>query len=230
MRAFHRVLAKRLAGSWPLSERQKAFLLGDSLADNIWLLRSVIDYHKERFKGLNVTFVDVSKAFDSVSHQSIVLAAGRMGTPGLLLRYLSNLCRDNTVRLKWAGSMSGRLPVGRGVRQGDPLSPILFNGVMDWVLSALDPGMGVAAGGAKANHLAFADDVVLLTHTRLGMSAIFRQLSQSLENVGLTMNARKCASFTIVGVGKRSMTCYCDSTSYLVDRGVEVRGMSVDGF
>ena len=39
MRAFHRVLAKRLAGSWPLSGRQKAFLQGDGLADNIWLLR-----------------------------------------------------------------------------------------------------------------------------------------------------------------------------------------------
>ena len=59
------------------------------------------------------------------------------------------------------------------------------------------------------------------------MSAIFRQLSQSLENVGLTRNARKCASYTIVGVGKRK-TWYCDSTSYLVDRGVEVRGMAVD--
>lgn len=51
VRAFHRVLAKRLAGSWPLSERQKAFLQGDGLADNIWLLRAVIEYHKERAKG-----------------------------------------------------------------------------------------------------------------------------------------------------------------------------------
>ena len=189
----------------------------------------MIDYHKERFKGLNVTFVDVSKAFDSVSHQSIVLAAGRLGTPGLLLRYLSNLCEGNTVCLKWAGSMSRRLPVGRGVRQGDPLSPILFNGVMDWVLSALDLGMGVEAEGAKANHLAFADDVVLLTRIRLDMSKIFGQLSQSLERVGLMLNAKKCASHSIVGDGK-SKSWYCDPTSYLVDLGTEVRGMSVDGW
>ena len=59
------------------------------------LLHSVIDYHKGRVKELNVTYVDVSKAFDS-----IVLAAGRLGMPGLLLRYLSNLCKRNTVCLK----------------------------------------------------------------------------------------------------------------------------------
>ena len=40
-------------------------------------------------------------------------------------------------------SLSGEIVVGRGVRQGDPLSSLLFKYVMDWVLSDLDHQLGV---------------------------------------------------------------------------------------
>jgi hypothetical protein len=54
----------------------------------------------------------------------------------------------------------------RGVRQGDPLSGLLFNYVMDAVLSRLDPEMGVKLSPSIIlNHLAFADDVALIAES-----------------------------------------------------------------
>jgi len=56
-----------------------------------------------------------------------------------------------------------------GVRQDDCLSPFLLNYVMDWVLSELDPQLGVTLEGSlRLNHLAFADDVSLLSETKVG--------------------------------------------------------------
>lgn len=64
------------------------------------------------------------------------------------------------MRLKVEKSFSEPISVRRDVKQGDPLSPLLFNYVMDWVLSELDPQLGVSLEDKwNLNHLAFADDV-----------------------------------------------------------------------
>jgi len=49
---FHRLVAHRAERSLPLSPRQKAFREGDVLADNVWILRSIIDDCKTRHRPL----------------------------------------------------------------------------------------------------------------------------------------------------------------------------------
>ena len=78
---LHRLLAYRAETALPLGSRQKAFREGDGLADNVWILRFIIDDYKARHRPLCVTFVDVRKAFDSVSHESTVQSAERIGFP-----------------------------------------------------------------------------------------------------------------------------------------------------
>ena len=67
---------------------------GDGMADLIWLLKTIICQHQSMLNLLNIAFLDVKKVFDSVSHQILLLAAGRMGVPPLLLGYLGKLYRD----------------------------------------------------------------------------------------------------------------------------------------
>jgi hypothetical protein len=90
-------------------------------------------------------FIDVAKAFDSVSHFAIVAAAKRVGVPDRLLRYIERLYDGGATRVKSGSQMGSAFVVGRGVRQGDPLSPLLFNYVMDFVLFCLDPNLGIAS-------------------------------------------------------------------------------------
>ena len=62
----------------PLSDRQKAFRSGDGLAENVVLLKGIIKHHTDNNLPLNVVFLDIAKAFDSVSYQSILIAARRI--------------------------------------------------------------------------------------------------------------------------------------------------------
>ena len=77
VRCFHRILAQRMQIHLPFSTRQKAFRTGNGMADSVWFIQAVIKHHQDSLRPLNVAFVDVKKAFDSVSHQSILVAAAR---------------------------------------------------------------------------------------------------------------------------------------------------------
>ena len=67
------------------------------------------------------------KAFDSVSHRSILVAAARLRLPPPFLGYIRELY-SNAVT-------TGPISLGRGVKQGDPLSIHLFNAVIDMCLA-----------------------------------------------------------------------------------------------
>ena len=148
-RCFHRILAKRMETFLPFNIRQKAFRAGDGTAESVWFLQQLIQKHKDQLSPLNVAFVDVKKAFDSVSHQSIILAAKRLGAPPPLLSYLTELYSDAWTSIRAGGERSEAIRSGRGVRQGDPMSPHLFNAVIDWVIQDLDPSIGALIGDGR---------------------------------------------------------------------------------
>ena len=84
-RAFHRLLADILSRILEFTSRQRAFVKGDGIADNVFFLRCLLRDMCEEVKPLSLAFLDVSKAFDSVLHESLLLAVKRMGCLGPLL-------------------------------------------------------------------------------------------------------------------------------------------------
>ena len=76
---------------------------------------------------MHLAFLDVRKAFDSVSHDSLMIASRRAGIPPPLLKYIENFYTRSTTRLKVGGKLSEPIRVTQGVKQWDPLSGILFN-------------------------------------------------------------------------------------------------------
>ena len=73
-RVSHRLLAGRLSGLLEFNSRQWAFVKADGIADNVFLLRCLLRDRCDALEPLSVAFLDVSKAFDSVSHASLLLA------------------------------------------------------------------------------------------------------------------------------------------------------------
>ena len=232
VRCFHNILAKRLETLCPPSLRQKAFRSGDGICENIETFKAVLKHAQDpkRPRDLYLTFLDVRKAFDSVSHESIVKAAERAGVPPPLLAYIRNLYQKATTRLKVGGVLSDPVRVGQGVRQGDPLSPILFNFVIDWALAEIDPEMGYKLdvenrdGCQKINHLAFADDMVLLAQSKEGLQRQIDLFSNHLAGSGLFLNPKKCKTIGITVVGQRENHSWVYNT-----RGfAKVGGIKID--
>ena len=197
LRLFHRILTARMMNNLPFSNRQKAFRKGDGIAQNLITIKSIIERSQKKLTSLSLAFLDVQKAFDSVNHSTIITACRRMGIPNMLLSYIRNLYQGSTTRLRIRNKLSPEILINRGIRQGDPLSVPLFLAVMDWVTSNLDPGIGVSMGEAKINHLAFADDLVILSTTDKGLQQQMDRIIEGLSQCGLNINPKKCATFRL---------------------------------
>ncbi|NWR53758.1 PO21 protein, partial [Regulus satrapa] len=73
-----------------------------------------------------------------------------------------------------------------GVKQGDPMSPLLFNIALDPLLCKLEAeGCGFQQGGTKVTAMAFADDLVLLSDSWEGMKTNIRILETFCDLTGL---------------------------------------------
>jgi hypothetical protein len=102
--------------------------------------------------------LDDAKAFDTTPHEAILRAMSSQGYDSHSFALIRDMYTDICTRICSTGSF---IPLERGVKQGDPLSPLLFNMVMDPLLG--DPQMkGFRLGGHEIGALAFADDIVMM--------------------------------------------------------------------
>ena len=109
---------------------------------------------------LFIAAVDYGKAFDSVEHASIWSALREQGVDVRYVQLLANLYEDQVGHVSIGSVISKPFKVGRGTKQGDPLSPALFNAVLEKVLREIQlawrkKGYGIALG---------AEDTEILTN------------------------------------------------------------------
>lgn len=90
----------------------------------------------------------------------------------------------------------------RGVKQGNPMSPILFNIAMEHVLKKLDRNIGVELEGTRLNHIAYADDVVLLAGTASGLQCLVDTFGIHAYKANLEVNTDKTLVTAIVAHGR----------------------------
>jgi hypothetical protein len=178
-----------------------------------------------------LVFLDVRKAFDSVSHDTIVLAMRRLGCPDPFLSYIRDLYSRSSTVIEHNGERSAPIFTRRGVKQGDPLSPFMFNAVIDWAFSSLDEHVGFSFGHVRVNNLGYADDVALLSDTRAGLRSQLGKFESHLAKGGLTISAGtegKSSSLSIVVDGK-AKRWVVDQTPFLATNEGIIPSLSASG-
>lgn len=105
------------------------------------LLHSILRKTHDEIRPVKMQFLDLAKGL--LSYGAIFEAARASGVPPPLTNYLKHLYKNLTVH------MNGIITrCGRGVRQGDPLSPVLFILAMDEVIKAVIPEINFELDGS----------------------------------------------------------------------------------
>lgn len=220
-RLLHKIIARRWSKKVQLGHLQMAFQKRDGCLEATTILQALLRQSHEEIQPLAIAFLDISKAYDSVSHDSIIRCAKRHGAPPPLLRYLEKLYSNSHVML---GDELVRCK--RGVRQGDPLSPLLFLMVMDEVLDHAIPDYGVEIDGKRIGCLAYADDLVICAATIDELQDKLRGLEQGLKPTGMEVNGTKSRVLHIRKASKKKHLVLCP-TRLQVQSG-EVQPMDVE--
>lgn len=106
---------------------------------------------------------------------------------------VKEIYRETISKVKVGGETGESFWTSKGLRQGCPLSPILFNLLIADVEEDLRKGNwgGVRIGGRRVCTLAYADDLVLLAGKEEKMECMIRRLERYLEGKNLEVDVGK---------------------------------------
>lgn len=210
-RAFSAIIDTRLRTFIVQNMRQKGFTSEDGCKYNIALFNEAIDQCKLN-KGGMFTVVDVSKAFDSIPHSALSSALAKKGVPKLIINLITKMYENCTTEIKAKNKETVKIKMMRGVKQGDPLSPLLFNLCMEPLLDILEEeseGINVNETN-KVPVLAFADDIVLLGKDLQEAQKQLNYVNRYLDNLGMRISEGKSSCFEII---TKKDTWYISKTS-----------------
>jgi hypothetical protein len=173
------------------SKEQAGFRQGYSTSDHLHVITQLVEKCNEYTLPLCLVFVDYEKAFDSVEHNGIIDAMRAHGIQETYVETLASIYNKGTSVIK-LDHVSNRFPINRGVRQGDTLSPKLFNAGLEQIFRQLDwDNKGISINGERLNHLRFADDIVLISTNANEISDMLNQLNDKSKKLGMKINMKK---------------------------------------
>lgn len=136
-------------------------------------------------------FIDFSKAFDSISHNFLWKALSSQGVSKKVISILRELYKDATAYVK-TDTKGKQFKIEKGVRQGDPLSPNLFNCALEEAMRQLNwNNKGLRINGEYLNNLRFADDLVLISDNLNELVEMAEEFIEVCQPAGLTVNTNK---------------------------------------
>jgi len=121
-----RIEAKATAVNW-ITNEQFGFRKGVGTRDAIGVLRTLGARSLQHNKDLYICFIHYEKAFDRVNWYKLTRALVKLGVYWRDRRLIYRLYKNQSVVIRINGLHPDACQLGRGVRQGCPLYPLLFN-------------------------------------------------------------------------------------------------------
>lgn len=204
------IMAKRLS-TWAEKEgkfkgSQGGFRRRRGTREQIFVLNSILGNNlKERGGKVYAVFVDLKAAFDTVDRDLLLEKLWKIEIRARFYDMIRAIYGYTENEVITGEGITERFVTGRGVRQGCPLSPILFNLFIDdidddWRRKGEG---GVVLGREKVYCLKYADDVVAVARDAGGLQSMLNTAERYFKKNLLEINVGKTKVMVFRGGGQR---------------------------
>ncbi|GKB03254.1 RNA-directed DNA polymerase, eukaryota, reverse transcriptase zinc-binding domain protein [Tanacetum coccineum] len=176
-----------------------------AITDNILLTQELLrGYNSKNGPKRCYLKIDIQKAYDIVSWSFLEEILHNYGFPESMIKWIMVCISTPKFTVCVNGERLGYFKGGRGLRQGDPISPYLFTLLMevlnifikDEITKKRNFKYHYGCKKLKINHLCFADDLLMLCHgDSISISTIKRGLEKFSKVSGLHPNMNKSTMF-----------------------------------
>ena len=158
----------------------------------VYTLKSCIDSFTTRDSNVYVSFLDFSKAFDTISHSGLFLKLIKRNVPLCFLLVVMYWYMHMQYDCKWGNAYSDCFSVRCGTKQGGILSPDFFAIYIDDLIKILRlKGIGCHILNLFVACILFADDMTLMAPTRDAMQQLLNMCADYCTEFCLRFNVKK---------------------------------------
>ena len=200
---FEYVVLEKYSDYFNTDSLQFGFRKGVGCSDALFTVKSVVNHFTKNGCTVNVSALDISKAFDRVSHYALFSKLMARKFPKHLIKVLMSWYTKTMIKVKWFDSESDFFQTTAGVRQGGILSPFLFAIYIEDVLLALKAqGKGCKVGNTYLGCILYADDILLLSQSVSCMQNMLCICNDVAMLLDLKFNVKKSS---VLRIGNRCM-------------------------
>ena len=156
-----------------INRGQLGFRKNNRTIDQVTTLKNIINkYVYDNKKKLYTCFVDFKKAFDSIWHEGLFYKRSKNKINGNFLDLIKNIYKHTRCAVKVDNKLTNFFEYNNGIRQGDLLSPTLFNIFVNDLFDEIDSVNTSPVNlndEEKFSSLMYADDLVMISTTKEGL-------------------------------------------------------------
>ena len=170
---------------------------GRSIFSNVTLLRDVLDYIQRTDESAILISLDQEKAFDRVNRSFLLKLLQVYGFGPDFCRWISTFYNGAFMQITLNGWLTDVISLERGVRQGDPLSPLLYVLCVEVLASLIRSSPGIegfllpGARGLQARVRLYADDTTAILRNLRSLTNLFDCVTVYENGSGAKLNRSK---------------------------------------
>ena len=176
-----------------IHESQTA-VYGRRIHNTVHFVRDFIDLINESDGEAALLFLDQEKAFDRVNHEVLFLVLEKFGFGREFIAWVRIVYSNASTKLNINGFLSDNVPLRSGVRQGCPLSALLYVMMIELLALRLraNPNIvGFTIGGEKIISSHYSDDAVIKITQNRCFKEVYKELQLYEDGTGARVNFEK---------------------------------------